>query len=293
MKARTWIGIIVVGFILFVSFFFFVVGLGLFILTDQDTFFNKGDVAVIKIEGRILNADPVIRQINKIAKNKNIKAVVVRINCPGGTIGGSQEIYSEIKKLKEKKPVVASMGTVGASGGYYVALGANKIFANPGTITGSIGVLFEYVNAQDLISWMKLKPETFKSGKLKDLASPMRAMTEEEKEFLQKTIDALHQQFKAAVAEERSFDLKELDKIADGRILTGKEALAYGLIDRLGTLADAIEEAAKLAGIEGEPTVIYPKKEKLGIIDLIMESAVDHLVVKLKSHLLAPTYLTN
>ena len=290
MKNKSWMGLAFLVLILFVSFGFFLFGLVLFIATTDRNFFDSGDIAVLNVEGKIIDSDPIVHQIRQLSKDEGIKAVVVRINSPGGTIGGSQEIYQEIKKLDEKKPVVASMGTVAASGGYYIACGAQKILANPGTITGSIGVLFEYVNVEDLVHWMKLQARTFKSGRLKDLASPLRPMTSEEQDYLQETLKALHGQFKEVVATERDIAPEKLEKFADGRFLTGEQALNYHLIDQLGTIEDAIDLAAKLAGIKGEPEVVYPKKERLPWIDLLLDSATESLVRKLSVRFNVPSF---
>jgi protease IV len=290
MKAPSWVLVAVVVTIFLSSIGFFAVGTTLFVSSQDEALFGDGDIAVIKVEGEILSSDKIVRQINKVAKDDNIKAVVVRINSPGGTIGGSQEIFREVKKMAEKKPVVASMGTVAASGGYYIACGAEKILANPGTITGSIGVRFEHVNAEGLITWLGLKPKTFKSGQLKDLGSPYRQMTAQESGFLQSTLDSLHEQFKTHVSEERKIDMTELNKIADGRVITGEQALQYKLVDQLGTLQDAIDLSAKMAGLEENPDVVYPKKEKYRIIDMLLEAAVDKLIVTVKTHLSMPAY---
>ncbi len=191
--------------------------------------------------------------------------MVLRIESPGGAVGPSQEIHGEILRLKEKKTVVASMGAVAASGGYYAAVAADRIMANPGTITGSIGVIVEFVNAQELLGKIGLKGYVVKSGKFKDVGSPLREMEKEERELLQTLINDVNGQFIKAVAEGRGLKTEEVKKIADGRIFTGAQAKELKLVDELGGLSDAIALSASLAGIEGEPSVIYPERQKISI----------------------------
>lgn len=254
-------------FLLAVTFMF---GLGVGMLFKSDDGFQAGDkVALLSIEDVILDSNVYLESITSIKKDKDIKAVVLRINSPGGAVGPSQEIYSEILKLREDMPVVASLGAVAASGGYYIACGAEKILTNPGTVTGSIGVIAQFVNYKELLEWAKMDVEVLKSGKFKDSGSPLRDMTAEEKAYLQSTIDDVHKQFKKAVADTRGFKAEEIDKIADGRIFTGQQALELKLVDQIGTMNDAIEIAAELGGIEGEPNVTkYPKK-KTRLVDVI------------------------
>lgn len=254
-------------FLLAVTFMF---GLGVGMLFKSDDGFQAGDkVALLSIEDVILDSNVYLESITSIKKDKDIKAVVLRINSPGGAVGPSQEIYSEILKLREDMPVVASLGAVAASGGYYIACGAEKILTNPGTVTGSIGVIAQFVNYKELLEWAKMDFEVLKSGKFKDSGSPLRDMTAEEKAYLQSTIDDVHKQFKKAVADTRGFKAEEIDKIADGRIFTGQQALELKLVDQIGTMNDAIEIAAELGGIEGEPNVTkYPKK-KTRLVDVI------------------------
>ncbi|MBM2828745.1 MAG: Multidrug transporter [Actinobacteria bacterium] len=202
-----------------------------------------------------------------------MKAIILRINSPGGGVGPSQEIYSEVRKLKGKKVVVASMGALAASGGYYIACAADKIFANPGTITGSIGVIMQFVSVKDLIEKIGLKGMVVKSGAFKDIGSPMREMKPEERKLLQEVIENVHLQFVGAVAEGRKMDRKKVMKIADGRIFSGEQAKALGLVDALGNLEDAVEEAGKMAKIEGEPRVVTPPRKKFSILELLKEEA--------------------
>jgi protease-4 len=217
-------------------------------------------VAVVKLEGVIIDPTDFTDELRLLGDRKDVKAVVVRIDSPGGAVGPSQEIHSQIKRLRKEKTVVASMGTIAASGGYYAATAAEKIVANPGTITGSIGVLVEFVNAKELLDKIGLEGYVIKSGRFKDVGSPLRAMKDEERKMLQGVINDVNGQFITAVAEGRNKKTEEIARIADGRIFTGSQATTLGLIDQLGDLSDAIELAGRLAGIEGKPDVIYPAK---------------------------------
>lgn len=222
-------------------------------------------VGVIKVEGVITDSTDIIGLIREYAERGDIKAVVVRIDSPGGAVGPSQEIYAELKKLKAEKKVVASMGAVAASGGYYIASAADKVVANPGTITGSIGVIIEFMNVEELLKKVGLKGRVVKSGKFKDTGSPLREMSEEERVYLQSVIDDVHGQFIEAVSTGRGIKKEDVAKLADGRIFTGSQALKLGLVDKLGTMEDAIDLGAELAGISGKPDVVYPPEEFKGI----------------------------
>jgi protease-4 len=203
---------------------------------------------------------------------------VIRVDSPGGVVGPSQEIYREIVRTKAIKKVIASMGAVAASGGYYVIAGTDGIVANPGTITGSIGVIMEYTNFQELFNKIGLSPVVIKSGQFKDTGSPARAMTPEEERILKAFVDRLHQQFVSAIAEGRQLDLAKVQDLADGRIYTGQDAKDLGLVDRIGNLEDAIEWAGRLAGIEGKIVAVYPPEKKISILRLLSESALKDLV---------------
>ena len=242
--------------------------------------FELGDkVGVVKIEGAIMDAADTVDQLKSFRENPSIKAIVVRIDSPGGGVGPSQEIYREIRKASEKKKVVASMGSLAASGGYYVASAANTIMANPGTITGSIGVIMSYTNLEDLFGKIGLSPVVIKSGRYKDIASPVRQMTDEEHALLQAFADDLHNQFINDVAEGRSMDVEEVRKIADGRIFSGKTAKELGLIDQLGNLEDAIEMAGRLSGIKGKIVPVYPPQERnLSMIELLTGMSTGDLI---------------
>ena len=251
--------------------FSFIVGIGVGLIISREDGFPIGErIAILEIQGVILDSQPYLDSLSKIKKDDGIKAIVLRIDSPGGAVGPSQEIYSEILKLREKKPVIATLGSVGASGGYYIACAAQKILANPGTITGSIGVIAQFVSYEQLLKWAKLDVEVIKSGEFKDVGSPFKKMTETEKQYMQQLIDNVYSQFKLAVSKARGIDSKEMDKIADGRIFTGEQAKNLKLIDELGTLSDAISLAGSLSGIKGEPNVSYYPKKKMNFLDFIL-----------------------
>jgi protease-4 len=254
-----------------IIFFALIVGIGLGLIISGEGDFVGGDrVAVLEVDGIILDSQIYLESLSKIKKDARIKALVLRIDSPGGAVGPSQEIYSEIKKLREKKPVVATLGAVGASGGYYIACAAERILANPGTITGSIGVIAQFVSYEQLLKWAKLDVEVIKSGEFKDVGSPLRKMTDVEKKYIQGLIDNVYSQFKLAVSEARGINSKEMNRIADGRVFTGEQAKDLKLVDELGTLNDAIRLAGTMGGIEGEPNVVYYPEKKMNLLDLLL-----------------------
>jgi len=234
----------------------------------SEEYTHRSKLALIRIEGPIIDSMDAIDEIKEYAKDNSIKAIVLRIDSPGGAVAPSQEIYEEIKKTVSKKKVVVSMGSVAASGGYYISAPATKIFANPGTLTGSIGVIMEIPNLEGLMNKIGIKTEVIKSGSHKDIASAFRTMGKEEREILQGVMDNVHEQFMKAVSEGRKIKWKEVRKIADGRVFTGEQAKTYGLVDELGTLEDAIKAAATLVGIKDEPEVVS-KKDRLSVIDIL------------------------
>ncbi|MFO8057422.1 MAG: signal peptide peptidase SppA [bacterium] len=219
-------------------------------------------VGIVKVEGIILDSSRVVKQIHRYRDDSSVKAVVIRVDSPGGGVGASQEIHDEVKKLAEEKPVVVSMGAMAASGGYYVACPAKKIYANPGSITGSIGVVMEFTSLEGLMEWMKIENRIIKSAEYKDIGSAFRKMKDDEKKLLQEFVANVHQQFEKAVADGRDMEPALVHKIADGRIFTGEQAKEAGLVDELGNLWDAIDEAAELGGIAGKPKVVWPPKKK-------------------------------
>jgi len=223
-----------------------------------------GKIGLIKVEGVIVSSSSFIDQIKRMKDNDSLKALLIRIDSPGGAVTPSQEIYSEIKKFKEetKRKVVVSMANTAASGGYYIACPADRIMANPGTITGSIGVITRLPNLKGLFEKVGYEEMVIKSGKYKDIGSSSREMTNEEKEILQDMVDDIHDQFIDAVSESRKIEKEKIKKIADGRIFTGRQAREINLIDDLGTFEDAIMLAAELAGIPGKPKVVTLRKDR-------------------------------
>ncbi len=245
--------------------------LGVSLLMKDDGSFGTGRVVgVVEVKGIILDSQETIRQLRECDKNDRVKAVVLRIDSPGGVVGPSQEIHEEVKKLAAKKKVVVSMGSLAASGGYYIAAPATLIYANPGTITGSIGVILKLSNLQELMEKVGVKSITIKTGKFKDIGSTTRPMTEEDRALLQGVIESSYGQFVRAVAQGRKLPEAQVRLLADGRIFTGEQALALKLVDRLGNLPDALAEAGRLAGITGEPLQFKPKKEKK-LLDMLVE----------------------
>jgi protease-4 len=249
--------------------------------------FSTQKVAVVPIEGEILEARDTIDALHRYADSSMVRAIVLRINSPGGAIAPSQEIYEEVRKVRSRsgKPIVASFDSVAASGAFYIASACDQIVANPGSITGSIGVILQWMEIKDLVNWAKMKPQTIKSGEMKDTGSPYRDMTEAERAYLQHITLQLHAQFVRAVADGRKGKISadEVARIADGRIFTGEEALALKLVDRLGNLDDAVNVAAKMAGVRGKPGTIYPRKRKPTLLDLLTdttdsESLIDRVV---------------
>jgi protease-4 len=241
--------------------------------------FDFGEkVGVIDVSGVIAEAEDTLERLKQFREDDTIRAIVVRINSPGGGVGPSQEIYSEIRKTIPTKQVVASMGAIAASGGYYIAAAANGIVANPGTITGSIGVIMGYTDLQELFRKIGLAPVVVKSGAYKDMGSPLRAMSAEERAILQGFVDKLHQQFIQAVARGRDMDITAVAPLADGRIFTGEEALELGLVDRIGNVEDAIEWAGRLGGIEGNVEAVYAREKPGSFLRSFLESTVKALL---------------
>jgi protease-4 len=244
---------------------------------NTSRWFPGAKVGIVPIEGEIYEAQGTIEELRRYAENDAVKAIVVRINSPGGAIVPSQEIFAEIRRIRAEsgKPIVASLDSVAASGGYYIAAACDRIVANPGSITGSIGVILQWLNLEDLVRWAKMRPETLTSGALKDTGSPYRQMTPAERAYLQSIVSQLHRQFVKAVAEGRKGKLSEAEvaRLADGRIFTGEEARTLRLVDDLGNLHDAVMLAGDLAGLEGEPDTIYPRREEEGLLDMLVGSS--------------------
>jgi len=234
-------------------------------------------IAIVEVKGVIAQSSGVIEELQQYVDDKDVKAIILRIDSPGGGVGPSQEIYREVMKIRPKKKVVTSMGSVAASGGYYIASASDLIVANPGTITGSIGVIMQFSNFEEVLKKIGIKGVVLKSGEHKDIGSPFREMTPEEKRIMQEVLDNVHQQFIQAVADGRKLDRAKVAEIADGRILTGEQAKNLGLVDQMGNLQDAIEITAKMVGISGRPNVIHPKR-RLSIWELLMRDMASAII---------------
>jgi len=226
---------------------------------------GDNQIGLVNIKGVIIDARETVKQLDEMSLDPGIKGIIIRINSPGGAVAPSQEIYDEIKRVGKIKPIYSSLGTVAASGGYYVACGSQKIYANPGTLTGSIGVIMQFTNWKKVLDKIGIGGEVIKSGAHKDIGSPLRPMSAEEKALLQEMINDVYNQFVVAVTENRHMPLDKLLNLADGRVFSGRQAFKYGLVDELGSLQQAIRDLAEKAGITGKPEVVE-KKEKRGLL---------------------------
>jgi len=279
--------IIIAGIIISLSVLFAVsIRIAKSLIGGADTAISSNEgIGLVEVKGMILDSKETIRQLRHFLKQENLKVVVLRVDSPGGIVAPSQEIYEEVKKFAAKKKIIVSMGSLAASGGYYISAPATIIYANPGTITASIGVILKLSNIEALMDKIGIKSYTLKTGKYKDSGSPVREFSSEDRAMLQSVIDNTHEQFIRAVAEGRKLPINDVRRIADGRILSGEQAKGLKLVDRLGTLQDAIEEAGKLAGIKGEPEVILPPKKKVNYLDLLADGVEDKFEGTLKSAL--------
>jgi len=244
-------------------------------------------IGVLNVKGVLVSSEDYLKAIRSMELDPNIKAVVVRVDSPGGAVGVAQEIYEELTKLRKLKPVVISMGSVAASGGYYLSLGGSEIYALPGTITGSIGVIMEIPDIQGLMKKLGIKTEVIKTGPYKDTGAFYRPLTEKERAYLLKKAKIVLSQFVSTIVKERKLPLAKVEKLADGRFFTGEEAKKLGLIDKLGDFWDAVDEAKKLAGLKKATLVYFPKKK--GLLTRLMEEKSP--VKELTSLLLKPLYL--
>jgi protease-4 len=233
---------------------------------------EKGNIGIVEVIGPIISSKKIIEDIKTFREDDDIKAIIVRIDSPGGGIGPSQEIYRELIKTRTQKKVIASMGSVAASGGYYVAAATQGIVANPGTITGSIGVIMEYANLMEIAKKIGISPVVIKSGEFKDMGSPLRELKENEKKIFQELVDELHLQFVSDAAKARNMVVGTMAKLADGRVYTGQKALKLKLVDRLGNLDDAVQWAGELARIEGKPVPVYPREDKMTFVRMLLET---------------------
>ena len=274
-KSRTLLWILIGGgaFFLFVLAVFSVVYLTLHAGGEEAGFGGFGDrIGVVDLEGVILSPQPVVGELKKFGDDSSIKAIILHVNSPGGGVAASEEIYREVKRIREekKKNVVVSIQTVGASGAYYIASASNKIYADQGSIVGSIGVIAQWTNYGDLLKWAKLKDVVLKTGEFKDTGNPARDLTPTEQAYMQSLIDNMFGQFVHVVADGRGMKLEEVKAIANGKVWTGEEALSMKLIDNVGDFEAAVKDTAKSVGISGEPTLVHAEKERRTLLDLFL-----------------------
>ena len=273
MKRSTVAWIVAAAGFAFLLLLVFAVALVFSPRDGKPSFALAGRVGVVDVEGIILSADRFREMLAKFKSAPGVKAVVVRINSPGGGVAASQELFSEIRRFRKEtgKPVVVSMESVAASGGYYAAVAADRIVANPGTITGSIGVIMQWMNYGDLLEWAKVRTVTLKSGALKDAGNPSRPLTDEERKYFEDLIQKLRLQVQAAVAEGRKGRLKPeaLAHMSDGRVVTGEEAVELGLVDEIGDYRDAVDRAARMANLTVPAEVWHPRPTRPGLIELL------------------------
>ena len=287
-RARTLLWILIGGgaFFLFLLAVFALLYISLRPAGEESaSVFGGGDkIGVVDLEGLIVTPEVVVRQLKRFGDDDSIKAIVLHINTPGGGVAATEEIYQEVRRIEQEKhkKVIASVETVGASGGYFVASACDKIFADKGSIVGSIGVIAEWVNYGDLLHWAKLKDVTMKAGKLKDAGSPSRPMTPEEQAYFQGLLDNMHTQFIQAVADGRHLKVQDVQAIADGRVWTGAQALPLHLIDQLGDFRAAVMYTANSVGIKGEPELVRPAKERRTLLDLLFGDVSNFLPDRLK-----------
>ncbi len=237
----------------------------------------SNEIGVIPIKGVISDSEGIIDQLISFKEDRGIKGIILRIDSPGGNVGASQEIYREVLKTREEKTVIVSMGDVAASGGYYIAAAGEKIMANPGTMTGSIGVIMEFYQFRELAEKIGVRLEVIKSGEFKDSGSPYRELTEKERELLTNFVNDIQEQFVEAVAEGRNLPVEKVREIADGRILSGVMARELGLVDHLGNFQDSVDLIKSLVGIEDDVNLVFPEKPRIRIMDLFFQKSAETL----------------
>jgi protease IV len=281
-RSHTLLWILIGGgaFFLFVLAVFSLVYLTLHAGSNETAFSGFGDrIGVVDLEGVILSPQPVVGELKKFADDASIKAIILHVNSPGGGVAASEEIYREVKRIREgrKKRVVVSIETVGASGAYYIASASNKIYADQGSIVGSIGVIAEWVNYGDLLKWAKLKNIVFKTGEFKDTGNPARDLTPAEQAYMQSLIDNMFGQFIQAVSDGRGMKFDDVKAIANGKVWTGEQALDMKLIDNVGDFEAVVKDTAKSVGISGEPTLVHPEKDRKTLLDLMLGDVSQYL----------------
>jgi protease-4 len=273
-RSRAWLWILIGGgaFFLFVLAVFALVYVSLNAGSGTSLRGSFGEkIGVVDLEGVIIDPTTVVPQLKKFGDDDSIKAIILRVNSPGGGVAASEEIYREVKRIRDekKKRIVASIGTVGASGAYYISSATNKIYADNGSVVGSIGVIAEWVNYGDLMRWAKLKQEILTVGEFKDTGDPTRDMTPAERAYMQSLIDNMYGQFVQAVAEGRHAKVQDIRSIANGQVWTGQQAFSMKLVDQLGDFQDAVDDTAKAVNISGEPVLVHPEKDRKTLLDLL------------------------
>jgi protease IV len=275
-RSRTLLWVLIGGgaFFLFVLAVFTLVYLTLHASGGETTSITSfGDrIGVVDLEGVILSPQPVVSQLKKFGDDSSIKAIIIHVNSPGGGVAASEEIYREVKRLRKEKnkKVVVSIETVGASGAYYVSSAADKIFADQGSIVGSIGVIAQWVNYGDLLKWAKLKDVVIKTGEFKDTGNPARDLTPSEQAYMQSLIDNMFGQFIQAVSEGRGLKYEDVKSFANGKVWTGEQAMSMKLVDSVGDFEAAVADTAKSVGIHGEPTLVRPERDRKTLMDLLL-----------------------
>jgi len=259
----------------------------------RDSFNSGPKIGVVEVNGPIIESKNIIKSLNYFIDKSSISGIIIRINTPGGGVAASQEIYSKVRKISDqnKIPVIASMGGMATSGGYYIALGADTIVANPGTATGSIGVIMSYPVIEELMDKIGIKNESIKSGSLKDAGSLYRDLEENERKYFQNLINDLHQQFVDVVSIERRLPKNKINKLATGQVYSGRQALNNGLIDLLGSMEDAVFLAARLANIKGKPTLIYPPEDKKGLLEVLISNIFNRSTLRDLNFYAKPEYI--
>src|SRR5882724_4089759 len=286
-RSRTLLWVLIGGgaFFLFVLAVFSLVYLTLHAGGSDAGLTSFGDrIGVVDLDGVILSPQPVVDQLKKFGEDSSIKAIIIHVNSPGGGVAASEEIYREVKRIRseKKKKIVVSIETVGASGAYYVASGCDKIYADQGSIVGSIGVIAQWVNYGDLLKWAKLKDVVLKTGEFKDTGNPSRDMTPNEQAYMQALIDNMFGQFVKAVADGRSMKFEDVKSIANGKVWTGEQAKSMNLIDGVGDFEAAVADTAKSVGISGEPTLVQPERNRRTVLDLLLGDVSQYLPTREK-----------
>jgi protease IV len=271
MKKKGVLTIFVVfGFLATVFFLFMLAALG---GADSGLSLTGKGIGVVEIQGPIMDSKKAVDQINAFVKNDNVKGIIIRVDSPGGAVAPSQEIYYAVHEAKKVKKVYVSMGNLAASGGYYIACAGDKIYALPGSVTGSIGVITQIANVSELADMAKIKMVTIKSGKHKDMGNPFREFSEDDRAVFSAMIDDIYDQFVTHIAESRGMEIEKVKELADGRVYTGRQALANGLVDELGPLSKVAMDLGAEVGIEGEPALIYPPKDDDEFLKKLLEGS--------------------